>query len=316
MKSLEAFNKALALINSPCLSKSRSGCCPPSQEDVDFTTRHRYLRSYQHFPAGGDGVNTQSLNQSNRVRLIFQSNFPSLEGDGLCSESVSQSKTSMLIKKRRLDILNQDYRLRPESLRNSQSFILSKIKKKFLSTYSNLKPFIMNQPPDTENGLNGNDPNSTLTNVSIDSQTILNSTAEQNGLLTFVENFPLNSQNFRRPSPRPPIRFRQLGQISRIDQIRQQNRTRKQAAKTLFVAARTNSRKEGHAQLLEAMRRCLLSKFWKLTTTTKIGIFAVNGGKPILSKSKKDIVGLPGLFDANLLAQLTEDERFTGFWAI
>ena len=99
VKSLEAFNNALALINSSCLSKSRSGCSPPSQGGVDFTTRHRSLRSYQRSPVGGDGVNTQSLNQSNRVMLMIQSNFSSIEGDGLCSESVSQSKTSMLTKK-------------------------------------------------------------------------------------------------------------------------------------------------------------------------------------------------------------------------
>ena len=155
----------------------------------------------------------------------------------------------------------------------------------------------MNQPPDTENGLTGNDPNSTLTNVSNDSHTILNSTAEQTDLLTFVENFPLHSLNLRRPSPCHPIRSRQL--ISRIDQIRQDNRTRERAAKTRFVTARTNSRKEGHAQLLEAIKRCQLSKPGKLNTAANIGVFAVNGGKPILSKSTKDIVGLPGLFGAD-----------------
>ena len=127
----------------------------------------------------------------------------------------------------------------------------------------------MNQPPDTENGLPGNDPNSTLTNVSVDSHTILNSTAEQTDLLTFVENFPLHSLNLRRPSPRHPIRSRQL--ISRIDQIRQDNRTRERAAKTRLVTARTNSRKEGHTQLLEAMKRCQLSKPGKLNTAANIG---------------------------------------------
>ena len=58
------------------------------------------------------------------------------------------------------------------------------------------------------------------------------------------------------------------------------------------------------------MRR--LSKPGKLNTAAKIGVFAVNGGRPILSKSEKDIVGLPGLFDADLLAELTEEDRFLG----
>ena len=44
----------------------------------------------------------------------------------------------------------------------------------------------------------------------------------------------------------------------------------------------------------------------------KIGVLAVNGGKPLLSSSKKEIVGLPGLFDADLLADLTAENRFLG----
>ena len=58
------------------------------------------------------------------------------------------------------------------------------------------------------------------------------------------------------------------------------------------------------------MRR--LSKPGKLNTAAKIGVFAVNGGRPILSKTKKDIVGLPGLFDADLFGELAEEERFLG----
>ena len=97
-----------------------------------------------------------------------------------------------------------------------------------------------------------------------------------------------------------------------MDQIRQLNRTRERAAKTRFVAASTSSRKEGHNQLLEAMRRCRLTRPGKANTAAKIGVFAVIGGKPILSKSKKGILGLPGLFDADLLAELTEEDHFLG----
>ena len=60
------------------------------------------------------------------------------------------------------------------------------------------------------------------------------------------------------------------------------------------------------------MRRCCLSRPGKIHTPAKVGVFAVNGGKPILSKSKKEIVGLPGLFDADLLAELTEEDQFLG----
>ena len=55
-----------------------------------------------------------------------------------------------------------------------------------------------------------------------------------------------------------------------------------------------------------------MSKPAKAQATTKLGVLAVNGGKPILSKSKKDFLGLSGLFDADLHAELTEEDRFIG----
>ena len=148
---------------------------------------------------------------------------------------------------------------------------------------------MMNKPQLPVNEMN--DLNITLTNISIHSNYILNSTAEQTDLLTFVENYPINLPNFSRRSPRPRLRSRQKGRVSRNEQIRQHNRTTKRAARTRFVAARINSRKEGHVQLLEAIRRCRLSKPGRLEAASKIGVFAVNGGKPIDSKSKKDTVG-------------------------
>ena len=142
--------------------------------------------------------------------------------------------------------------------------------------------------------------------------TLLQPTTEQAELQTFVETFSVNSPNFRRPSPRPQIRSRQLNRVSRLDQIRQRIRTRERAAKTRFVAARSTTRKDGHSQLLEAMRRCRLSKPGRNNMAAKIGVLAVNGGKPLLSSSKKEIVGLPGLFDADLLAEFTTEDRFLG----
>ena len=60
------------------------------------------------------------------------------------------------------------------------------------------------------------------------------------------------------------------------------------------------------------MRRCRLSKPGRKNMAAKIGVLAVNGGKPLLSSSKKEIVGLPGLFDADLLAEFTAEDRFLG----
>ena len=136
----------------------------------------------------------------------------------LCSERVNQFNTSMLIQNLSLKILTQNYCFRPETMRNSHYpySMLSNQK----PTLLNLYPYVMVQPPHTEN-----DPNNIITKVTINSNTILNSTAEQTDLLTFVENFPLNSPNFSRPSPCPPLRSRQMGRVSRIDQIRQYSRT-------------------------------------------------------------------------------------------
>ena len=60
------------------------------------------------------------------------------------------------------------------------------------------------------------------------------------------------------------------------------------------------------------MRQRRLSKPGNITTVGKIGVLAVNGGKPLISASKNEVVGLPGLFDADLLTELTEEDRFLG----
>ena len=187
--------------------------------------------------------------------------------------------------------------LRPESLRNSHLIPFS--------SFANLKSIDMNQPPGI-NQTTTTDYKSTLNQL--DSQTLLNPTAE---LQTFVESFPLNSKL-------PSTQSASAHEISTVepnltlDQIRQRNRTRERAVKTLVSATRTTTRKDGHTQLLEAIRRCRLSKPGKVNTAARIGLLAVNGGKPLPFSSKKEIVGLPGLFDADLLAELTEEDRFLG----
>ena len=310
VKSIEAFNSALTFINSSGLHNLSNKFCPPSQEGVDLSTQRFPWSSSDISPTGGDLKLSRSVNQSDHVLQIRVSSFSPKEGIELCSESINQSETGMLIKNRRPVCFAIDHCLRPELLQISQLSFLSS--SKFLRSHNQSMDLPDNiLSPDTRERSTTHDPDSTLVHP-LDSQTILNSTAEQNDLLTFRENFSLNSPNFRRPNPRPPMRSRQLGQISRLDQIRQHNRTRVREAKTRFFAARTISRKEGHSQLLEAMMRCRLSKSGKIHIAAKIGVFAVNGGKPILSKSMREIVGLSGLFDAVLLAELTEEDRFLG----
>ena len=241
---------------------------------------------------------------------ICASSFSPRENVALCCSRVDQSETGMQINNRRPVSLALNYCLRPELLKDSHNSLFSSFS--YITTHSH----IMNSsnpilPPDTFPEPTADDLHSTLVHPP-DSQPLLNSTAEQTDLLSFVENFPLSSPNFRRPRPRPTMRSRQVGQISRLDQVRQHNRTRERAAKTRFVAARTVSRKEGHSQLLEAMRRYRLSQPEKFHTAAKVGVIAVNGGKSILSKSKNEIVGLPGLFDANLFCRTHGGRSFPG----
>ena len=154
------------------------------------------------------------------------------EGVNICSHEFNQSETGMQIDYRRPVGVPKIHCLRPESLQNSQ--LISSL------LFLNQSFFKITQPPgakQTTTGPTTIDLNATITQP--DPQTILNSTAEQADLLTFVESFPISSPNFGRPSLKPPKRSRQLNRITRLDQIRQQNRTRERAAKTRFVATRT-----------------------------------------------------------------------------
>ena len=45
-------------------------------------------------------------------------------------------------------------------------------------------------------------------------------------------------------------------------------------------------------------------------TSATMWVFAINHRKPLVNQSKQALVGLPGLFYADLLAELTEEDRF------
>ena len=149
----------------------------------------------------------------------------SQEGVELCAQEINQSGTGMLIDCCKPDVDSKNHCFRPESLINSlQSFF--NIQTNFFNTKS-ITTSNMTTP--TTNNQTHTDSNTNITQP--DSLTRLQSTAEQAGLQTFVEKFPVSSPNFRRPSPRPNLRSRQLTCLSRLEQIRQHNRTRERAAK-------------------------------------------------------------------------------------
>ena len=232
VKSIEALHQALSLINSYNSSKVRDQSYPTPQEGVQFLSQYNCANYLRHSPVGGNDNVTQSFNQSNRGMQMDCLCYLSKEGVGLCSHGINQSETGMQINYRRPVIASKIHFFRPESLRNSP--LIS------FPSFANHNYFVMNQPPGTNQITT--DLNSTLTQP--ESQTLLNSTSEQADLLTFVESFPHSFPNFRCPSLRPPIRSRQLNRISRLDQIRERNRTRERAAKTRFVATRTTTRKD------------------------------------------------------------------------
>ena len=305
VKSIEAFHKALFFINSYNVSLVKDQNCMPPREGLQFVSRHNEASYLRHSPFEGDNSVTQCFNQSYRSMQMDFLRYLLKEGVDLCSHEVNQSETGMQTDYCRPVGVSKIHCLRPESLQNSH------LNSSSLFLTQNF--FNMTQPLDTTQTTPGPttfDLNATITQP--DPSMILNSTAEQADLLTFVESFPISSPNFRRPSPRPPIRSRQLNRISRLDQIRQRNRAREWATKTRFVATRTTISKDGHTQLLEAMRRCRLSKPGKVNMDANIRVLAVSGGKPLLFSSKKEIVGLPGLLDADLLTELTEEDRFLG----
>ena len=212
VKSIEAFHKALSFINSYNSSPKWNQKCLSPQEGVQFVSQYNGARYLRHSPVGGDVIVTQCFNQPYCGMQMDCSRCLSKEGVDLCSHGFNQSATGMQIDYCKPDDVSNNHCLRPESLANSQ-FLSSSLSKKFFNMTT----------PQNDTPIN-TDSNPTSTQP--DSMTILHSTAEQADLQTFVESFPINSPNFRRPSPRPPVRSGQLNRMSRLDQIRQRNLTK------------------------------------------------------------------------------------------
>ena len=274
VNSIEAFHKALSFINS-FNSLSRYQNCVTPQEGVQFVSQDNNACCLRHSSVEGANNVPQCLNQSYCGMQMNCLCRLSQEGVELCAHGFNQSETGMLIDCCKLDDASNNHCLRPESLTNSQ-FLPSILSNnlQLMSTFFSNNRINMTTPKNTKR--TPTDSNTPISQP--DSMTLLQPNTEQAELQTFVETFPVSSPNFRRPSPRPQLRSRQMNRMSRIDQIRQRNRTRERAAKTRFVATRTTTRKDSHSQLLEAMRRCRPSKPGRNNLAEKIGVLAVNGG--------------------------------------
>ena len=209
VKSIEAFHQTLSFINSYNSSLGNQNCVTP-QEGVQFVSQFNNACYLRYSPVEGDVNVPHCFNQSYCGMQMDCLRSLSQEGVDLCDHEFNQSGTGMLFDCCKPDDVSKNHCLRPESLANIQF-----IPTIFLNNPINLTtPQNKNQTP--------TDSNTTITQP--DPMTILQSTAEQAELQTFVETFPVSSPNFRRPSPRPQIRSRQLNRMSRLDQIRQRNR--------------------------------------------------------------------------------------------
>ena len=219
VKSIEAFHLALSFFNCYNSSPGHQNCETP-REGVQFVSKFNHACYSRHWPVKGVINFPQCLNQSSCSMQMDCSCCLSQEGVELCAQEINQSGTGMLIDCCKPDVDSENLCLRPESLTNSPLIQTNFFNTKSITTSKMTTPTINNQTH-TDSNANIMQP---------DSMTRLQSTAERAGLQTFVETFPVSSPNFRRPSPSPNIRSRQLTRLSRLDQIRQHNGTRERAA--------------------------------------------------------------------------------------
>ena len=200
VKSIEAFNLALSFINLFNVVYSDNKLCSSSQEGVVPLNRKSNC----------------SLDQSNHVMQICAFSLSPSEGVELCCSKINQSETGMLINNCRPASLALNHCLRPELLKDSRNSLFSSLfhssKSHSLNSshYFNMNPSHSTVLSDTAPQHTGDVSTSQQAHPT-DLQPPHNSTAEQADLLSFVENFTLSSPKFRRPSPRPTVRSRQVG---------------------------------------------------------------------------------------------------------
>ena len=214
------------------------------------------------------------------------------EVDFSCCSTLDQSQHSMQMRYAKPEVFAQTHCLRPYNLEISNDM-------------------------DTSNNLAQNTTlNSTLNNSNTSTNTIdfANNTIEQTNLLNFVENFSTSSPNFRNSSQlRPRLStVRPMDRPSRIDQIRTQNIARQRHSRERFVVTRGQMTQKALTHFLDKCRRQRLTRQARRGETLRMGVNAINNHKPLVTQDKKKVVGLPGLFDVDLLRELTGEDPFLG----
>ena len=103
-----------------------------------------------------------------------------------------------------------------------------------------------------------------------------------------------------------------MNRATRIDHIRTRNLARMRHSRERFVVARGQSTRKALAQLLDRCRRQRQTKQARQGETLRMGVNAINNRKSLVTPEKKKVVGLPGLFDVDLLGELTGEDPFLG----
>ena len=78
------------------------------------------------------------------------------------------------------------------------------------------------------------------------------------------------------------------------------------------MVARGQTTPKRLAQLLDKCRRQRLAKKARQQAMVNVGVHAINGHKPLVTRKKRLVVGLPGLIDVDLLAELIGKDQFLG----
>ena len=78
------------------------------------------------------------------------------------------------------------------------------------------------------------------------------------------------------------------------------------------MAVRAVTRKEELVKFIEILKRKRLITRARIQASARVGVVIFNNKKPLVNRSKQALLGLPGFFHADLLAELTEEDRFLG----
>ena len=289
------------------------------QSTFDSSDQSHCCKQFSSSPQEGVANSTQSVNQSQNDMLINRRYSSPLEGVSSCSQSTSQSyarmqKREYITWSREVDVSCSG------TLDQSQHSMQMRYAKPTVFTQTHcLRPYNLeiSYDMDTSNNLAQNTTlNSTLNNSNTSTNTVdfANTTIKQTNLLNFVENFSTSSPNFRTSSQRRPklSTVRPIDRPSRIDQIRSRNIARQRHSRERFVVTRGQNTQKALTHFLDKCQRQRLTRRARRGEILRMGVNAINNHKPLVTQDKKKVVGLLGLFDVDLLGELTWEDPFLG----